>query len=78
MYKVKAIPVTGHGDLWSCEVLRIPHCLDNWLSDGGEVVSLTHRPRFSPSGNYFSVPNIHVCYRLSKLQGLVEPKLLGK
>jgi hypothetical protein len=26
-------------------MLRIPHCLDNRLTDGGKVVSLTHRPR---------------------------------
>jgi hypothetical protein len=25
-------------------MLRIPNCLDNWLTDGGEVVSLTRRP----------------------------------
>jgi hypothetical protein len=27
-----------------CEMLRVPHCLDNELIDGSEVVSLTHRP----------------------------------
>jgi hypothetical protein len=27
----------------SCEMLRIPHCLDNRLKDGGEVVCLKHR-----------------------------------
>jgi hypothetical protein len=36
-----AIPVTGHGGLWSCEMSKIPHCLDNWHTDDGEVVSLT-------------------------------------
>jgi hypothetical protein len=25
-------------------MLRIPHCLDNRLTDGGKVVSPTHRP----------------------------------
>jgi hypothetical protein len=25
--KSKAIPVTGRGGLWCCEMLRIPHCL---------------------------------------------------
>jgi hypothetical protein len=29
------------GDLQGCEMLRIPQCLDNRLTDGGEVVSLT-------------------------------------
>jgi hypothetical protein len=28
--------------------LRLPHVLDNQLTDGGEVVSLTHRPPFTP------------------------------
>jgi hypothetical protein len=27
-----------------CETSRLPHCLDNRLTDGGEVVSLTRRP----------------------------------
>jgi hypothetical protein len=27
---------------------RISDFLDRWLADGGEVVSLTHRPRFVP------------------------------
>jgi hypothetical protein len=31
----KAISVTGHGGLYGCEMLRIPHCLDNQLTDGG-------------------------------------------
>jgi hypothetical protein len=29
-------------------MLRIPHCLDNRLIDGGKVVSPTHRPHFTP------------------------------
>jgi hypothetical protein len=37
--KSKAIPVTGRGGLWGCEMLRIPHCLDNRLINGGKVVS---------------------------------------
>jgi hypothetical protein len=39
----KAIPVTGLGGLSGCEMLRIPHCLDNRLRDGGKV-NPTHRP----------------------------------
>jgi hypothetical protein len=46
--KGKAIPVTGHGDPEGCETLRVPHFLDNRLTDGGKVVSLTHRPPFTP------------------------------
>jgi hypothetical protein len=30
-----------------CEILRILHCLDNRLTDGGKVVSLTCRPRLT-------------------------------
>jgi hypothetical protein len=46
--KSKAVPVTGLGGLQGCEMLRIPHCLDNRLTDGGKVVSPTHRPSFTP------------------------------
>jgi hypothetical protein len=27
----KAIPVTGHGSLQGCEMLKIAHCVDIWL-----------------------------------------------
>jgi hypothetical protein len=30
------------------ETLRVPHYLDNRLTDGGKVVSLTRRPLFTP------------------------------
>jgi hypothetical protein len=41
-------------------MLRIPHCLDNRLTDGGKVVSPTHRRNseyhiFSQSFNLFYV-----------------------
>jgi hypothetical protein len=38
------LPVTGLGGLYGCERFRIPHCLDIQLTDGGEVVILTHQP----------------------------------
>jgi hypothetical protein len=38
--KDKVIPVTGHGGPYGCETSRLPHFLDSWLTDGGEVVSL--------------------------------------
>jgi hypothetical protein len=38
-YKSKAVPVTGCGDLYGCEMLRIPHCLDSRLIDGGKAVA---------------------------------------
>jgi hypothetical protein len=40
--KSKAIALTGCGGLYGCEMLRILHYLDNRLTDGGEVVGLTH------------------------------------
>jgi hypothetical protein len=46
--KGKIIPVTGGGGSKICETSRIPHFLDNRLTDGDEVVSLTRRPSFTP------------------------------
>jgi hypothetical protein len=46
--KGKAIPVTGREDPEGCETSRFPHFLDNRLTDGGEVISPTRRPPFSP------------------------------
>jgi hypothetical protein len=40
----EGITVRGRGGPQGCETLRLPHCLDNRLTDGGEVVSLTRRP----------------------------------
>jgi hypothetical protein len=34
-------------------MLRIPHCLDNRLIDGGKVVSLMHPPHFTPQKHYY-------------------------
>jgi hypothetical protein len=34
-------------------MLRIPHCLDNRLRDGGKVVSPTHPPHFTPQKHYY-------------------------
>jgi hypothetical protein len=51
-------------------MLRIPHCLDNRLTDGGKVVSLKQRPNFTPQKHYLYVSGTHFCYRLSKPQGL--------
>jgi hypothetical protein len=44
-----------------CEMLRISHCLDNRLIDGGKVVSPTHRPLFTPQKYYFNVSGTHFC-----------------
>jgi hypothetical protein len=35
------------------ETSRIPHCLDNMLTDGGEVVSLTHQPPLYSSETFY-------------------------
>jgi hypothetical protein len=40
--KGKAIPVAGREGPYICESSRLPHFLDNRLTDGGEVVSLMH------------------------------------
>jgi hypothetical protein len=45
--KSKAIPVTGRGGPYCCETLRLPHFLDSWLTDGGEVASSTRPPHFT-------------------------------
>jgi hypothetical protein len=37
--KKKAIPVTGIESLWGCEMLRIPHCLDNRLTVNCEILA---------------------------------------
>jgi hypothetical protein len=60
-------------------MLRIPHCIDNRLIDGGKVVSPTHRPHFTPQKHYssFNVSGTHFCQRLSKPQGLVQLEGLG-
>jgi hypothetical protein len=46
--KGKDITVTGREGPQRCETSRLPQYLDNQLTDGGKVVSLTRRPRFTP------------------------------
>jgi hypothetical protein len=48
---MKAIPVTG------CETSRLPHFLDNLLTDGGKFLSLMRRPPFTPR----KIPGTHFC-----------------
>jgi hypothetical protein len=38
------MPVTDRGNPYGCETSRLPNFLDNQLTDGGEVVSLTPQP----------------------------------
>jgi hypothetical protein len=61
----KAIPVTGCGGPQGCETPRFPHFLDNRLTDGREVVSLTPRPPFTPR----KIADTHSCQRLSRAKG---------
>jgi hypothetical protein len=46
--KGKAIPETGREDPQGSEKSRFPHFQDNRLRDGGEVVSPTRQPPFTP------------------------------
>jgi hypothetical protein len=36
--KKKTIPLTGLGVLQGCEMLRILHCLDKRLTNGGKII----------------------------------------
>jgi hypothetical protein len=53
----KAVPITGRGGQLGCETSRLPHFLDNRLTDGGEVVSLTRQPPFTP----LKIHGTHFC-----------------
>jgi hypothetical protein len=55
--KGKAISVTGRGGPLGCDMSRLPHFLDNRLTDDGEVVSLMRRPLFTPR----KIPDTHLC-----------------
>jgi hypothetical protein len=55
--KGKAIPVTGRGGPYGCETSRLQHFLDNRLTDGGDVVSLTRGAPFTPR----KIPGTHFC-----------------
>jgi hypothetical protein len=57
LVKGKAIPVTGRGGPYGCETSRLPHFLDNPLTDGDESVSLTRRTPFIPR----EIPGTHFC-----------------
>jgi hypothetical protein len=75
-YKGKAIPLRGRGIPCGCETSRLPHFLDNRLTDGGEVFRLTLLPpstqgRFlvliSARGSVDSTP-------IARLEGLSKLK----
>jgi hypothetical protein len=73
----QAIPVPGCGGLYGCETIMIPHCLDNWFTDGGEIVSLCTGLAPLPRNIFISVSGIHFCLRPSKPQGLLRVEGLG-
>jgi hypothetical protein len=54
--KGKTIPGTGRRGLQEFETSRLPHFLDNRLTDGGDV-SLTPHPPFTPN----KIPGTHFC-----------------
>jgi hypothetical protein len=47
--------VTGREGLYGCGMLSIPHCVDNRLTDGGQVNRLTDRPLFTRPKYFFYV-----------------------
>jgi hypothetical protein len=51
--------------MYGCETSRLPHFLDNRLTDGGEIVSLMRQPPFTPR----AIPSTPFCYGLSRTQG---------
>jgi hypothetical protein len=55
--KGKAIPVTSREGPYGCETSRLPHFLENRLTYGGEVLSPTRRPSFTPR----DIPGTHFC-----------------
>jgi hypothetical protein len=68
MIKCKAIPVTGTERSYGCGKSRLPHFLENRLTDGDEIVRLQRRPPFTPR----KIPGTHLCWRLSQPQGHSE------
>jgi hypothetical protein len=66
----KAILVTGGGAQEVCETSRLPHSLDDRLSDG-EVVSLMRRPTVNPR----KIPGTHFRYRLIRLKGHIATEI---
>lgn len=62
--KGETIPVAGHGVPQVCETSKLSRHLDIRLTEGGEIVSLKHRPPFTPK----KIACTHFCYRLSRSQ----------
>jgi hypothetical protein len=82
------IPTTSRGRLKVCEMLRIPHCPDNRLTDGCKVVSPAHRPhgttpemlffpKVNEAGSFSYIQKVHCPHRVSNSpsSGLQRPVL---
>jgi hypothetical protein len=61
IYISKAISVTGRGGRYGFKMLRIPHCLDSRLTDGGRFVSPTHRPLLYTPEAFVYASGTHFC-----------------
>jgi hypothetical protein len=48
-------------------MLKIPHCLDSRLKDGGKFVSPMHQPHFTPQIHYCFYANQHLSQWCSQL-----------
>jgi hypothetical protein len=77
--KGKAIPVTVPWrsiGLWDVEVPTFS--LDNWLTDGGKVVSLTRLPPLTPSGKFLLLISVRGWVdprAIVRLEGLLKLKI---
>jgi hypothetical protein len=58
--KAKAIRVTGLGGPQGCETSRLPHFLDNRLTDWSKIFSLTLRRAFTP-GRFLVLISVRCC-----------------
>jgi hypothetical protein len=61
-------------------MLRIAHCLDSRLTDSGELVNYTHRPRSNLQKSFFFISafGTNLFQSLGETQGLVRPEGLAK
>jgi hypothetical protein len=60
------------------DLLRIPHCLDSRLTDGGKLVSSKHRPHSTPQNIIFLFLVLISVRSWVSPQSLVRPEWVGK